>query len=193
MTDFVSLLRRLLTNRFFRILSVSGTLYGVYLVYVGVNFMVVPHGLKDPVYLITGITRTNQFVGVTVGLGTAVMALLVRHLMRDGRPPDFASSPAMKRGTILLMALLLLNSLSASSAAVLNELSSRFWAPLFAWVAAVLALQILIVYGMLSWVRQSSVHLGFMAALSGFNLLALYLTLVGQYLSLPDLTRATGT
>ena len=38
---------------------------------------------------------------------------------------------------------------------------------------------------------QSWLHLGVMAALSGFNLLALYLTLVGQYLSLPDLTRAT--
>ena len=108
MANFVSLLRRLLANRFSRILSVFGALYGIYLVYVGVNLAVVSHGLKDPVHLITGITRTNQFVGVTVGLGTVVMALLVRYLMRDGRPLDFASNPAMKRGTILLMALLLL-------------------------------------------------------------------------------------
>ena len=46
MTDFVAFCRRALANRALRFLVVFGAVYGLYLVYVGVNFVVVPHGLK---------------------------------------------------------------------------------------------------------------------------------------------------
>lgn len=190
MTDFVSLFRRYLASHLFRKLFISGAVYGLYLVYVGMNFVVVPHGQQDPLYRITGIPRTDQIVSISALFGIFVLALLSRHLARDGRPLDFASSPAVRRATTLLMALLFLNAVAASLAAVLNELNSQFWTPLFAWVAVVLALQALIVYAALSRVRQPRTQLILMAVLSVFNLFALYLSLLGAFQGLPLVTRA---
>ena len=147
--------RRFLANRLLKSLFILGALYGLYIIYVGINYTVVPHGLEDPVYRITGIPRTDQIVGVSVLIGIIVMALLIWHLARDGRPLDFASNPATRRGTTLLVALLFLNGVAASLAAVLDELSSQFWVPLFGWSAAVLALQVLVVYALFLPIKQS--------------------------------------
>lgn len=190
MMDFVSLCCRFLANRFLRHLCVTGAVYVLYVIYVGVNYMVVPVGLDDPVYRLTGIPRTEQLASASMLFGIAVMALLIRHMARDGRPLDFASSPAIRRGTVLLVAFIFLNGVAASLAAVLSDLNSQFWTPLFAWVAAVLALQILLVYALLSRVRQPRIQLAAMAALSVFNLFALYLSLLGAFLSMPVMIQA---
>lgn len=190
MTDFGVLFRHFLANRLLRRLCVIGAVYGLYVIYVGVNYVVVPVGLDDPVYRFTGIPRTEQLVSASMLFGIAVMALLIRQLAHDGRPLDFASSPAIRRGTVTMVALIFLNGVAASLAAVLNDLNSQFWTPLFAWVAAVLALQILVVCVLLSRVRQPRIQLAVMAALSVFNLFALYLSLLGAFLSLPNIIQA---
>ena len=185
----ISRIRRILAGRFGKSLLVLGLVYGLYLVYVGANYVLVPNGFKDPIYLLTGVRRTDQIVIATVAICFIVMPLLIQHLARDGRPLDFASSPAMKRGTRLLVALLFLNSAAASLRVVLNDLSSEFWAPLYGWVAAVLALQLLIVAVALSRIGRPWVHLGLMTALSGLNFFALYLSLLGAFLTLSDVFR----
>ena len=162
--------RRFLANRLLKSLFVLGALYGLYIIYVGINYTVVPHGLEDPVYRITGIPRTDQIVGVSVLIGIIVMALLIWHLARDGRTLDFASNPATRRGTTLLVALIFLNGVAASLAAVLDELSSQFWVPLFGWSAAVLALQVLVVYALFLPIKQSWAHPVLLGAISAFNL-----------------------
>ena len=173
--------RRFLANRLLKSLFVLGALYGLYIIYVGINYTVVPHGLEDPVYRITGIPRTDQIVGVSVLIGIIVMALLIWHLARDWRTLDFASNPATRSGTTLLVALIFLNGVAASLAAVLDELSSQFWVPLFGWSAAVLALQVLVVYALFLPIKQSWAHPVLLGAISAFNLFALYLSLLGEF------------
>lgn len=190
MTDLVSFFRRFLANRLLWRLCVIGAVYGLYVIYVGVNYAVVPVGLDDPVYRLTGLPRTEQLVSASMLFGLVVMALLIRQMARDGRPLDFASTPAIRRGTVLMMALIFLNGVAASLAAVLSDLNSQFWTPLFAWVAAVLALEILLVYALLFRVRQPWTQVGAMAALCVFNLFALYLSLLGTFLSLPGMIQA---
>lgn len=190
MKMIISLWRSVLANRLFKNLFVLAAVYGVYIAYVGANFALVSHGLEDPVYRLTAITRTDQIFGVSVLFGIAVMAILIWQMMRDGRPLDFASSLATKRGTILLVALLFLNGVTASLAAVLDELSSHFWLPLFGWVAVVLALQVLVVYAALLWLKQSWVHSTLMTVLSVLNLFALYLSLLGAFQGQPIMIRA---
>lgn len=190
MKSLVSLCRHLLTRRIPKGLFVSAAVYALYLAYVGLNLVLVSKGAQDPVFRFTGIPRTEQVVIVSIAFGCVFVPLLIQHLARDGLALNFASSSAMKRGTLLLVALLFLNSLAASLAVVLNELSSQFWTPLFVWIFAVLALQVLIVYAALSRIGQSWLHLGLMAALSGLNFFALYLSLLEQFLSLSDIFRA---
>jgi hypothetical protein len=186
MKTFISLWHRILANRLFKGLFVLAAVYGFYLVYVGANFVLVPHGLEDPIYRLTGIPRTDQIIGVSVLFGIVVTALLIWHLARDGRPLGFASSPATRRGTALLVALLFLNGVTASLAAVLDELSSQFWLPLFGWVALVLALQVLVVYAGLLRIKQAWVLTVLLGALSTFNLFALYLSLLGAFQTRSD-------
>lgn len=189
MKTFFSYLRRSLASRLPKGLFVSVAVYGLYLAYVGVNLVLVSKGSQDPVFRFTGILRTEQVVIVSILFGFVVIPLLIQHLARNGLHLDFASSSAMKRGTLLLVALIFLNSVAASLAVVLNELSSQFWTPLYVWVAAVLALQVLIVHAALSRIGQSWVHLGLMAAFSGLNFFALYLSLLEQFVSLSDVFR----
>jgi hypothetical protein len=184
-----SLWRRLLADRLIKALFVLAVVYGFYLVYVGANFLLVPHGLEDPVYRLTGIPRTDQIVAVSLLFGIVVMVSLIWHLARNGRPLDYSSSVAAKRGATLLLALIFLNGVTASLTAVLNELNSLFWLPLFGWVALVLALQILIVYAVLLQIKQSWVHTALFSTLSVVNLLALYLSLLGGFQSQPTITR----
>lgn len=185
-----SLYRRLLASRFLKSLFVSAAVYGVYLAYVGVNYVVVPEGNTDTLYRLTGIPRTEQMIGVSVLFGIVVVALLIRHLAHDGRPLDFASNPATRRGTVLMVVLISLNAFAASLAAILDELSSQFWAPLFAWVAVVLALQALIVNVAFKRVTHSWAHPVLLAALSVFNLFAVYLSILGSFQGQPDILRA---
>lgn len=189
MNSLTSLYRRVLASRLLRGLFVSGAVYGLYVVYAGANFMLVPNGFDDPVYRATNIPRTDQIVGVSVLFGIGVMAALIWHLARDGRPIDFAASLAHKRGTTLMVALLFLNGVAASLAAVLEDLSSQFWAPLFVWTAAVLALQVLVVYAVVLRIVQTWVHPVLLGALCTFNIFALYLSLLGNFQSQPDPTQ----
>ncbi|NNE84340.1 MAG: hypothetical protein HKN28_10250 [Alphaproteobacteria bacterium] len=186
MKTFTSLSRRVLANRLCKTLFVLAVVYGVYIVYVGANFMLVPHGLEDPVYRLTGIPRTDQIIGVSVSFVVIVLVSLIWHLARDGRPLDYSSSVAAKRGTTLLLALIFLNGGVASLAAVLDELSSQFWLPLFGWVALVLALQVLVVYAGLLRIKQAWVLTTLLGVLSTFNLFALYLSLLGAFQSRSD-------
>ena len=190
MKAFALLCRRFLTSRLLMGLFVSTAVYCLYLAYVGANYAVVPDGFQDPIYRFTGIPRTDQFVGASVAFAIVAMTLLVQHLARDGRPLDFASSAATRRGITLLVALILLNGVAASLAAVLDELNSWFWTPLFAWVALVLALQALVIYAGLSRVRRPRTHLILMAALSVFNIFALYLSMLGEFQGKPVIIRA---
>ena len=105
------------------------------------------------------MTRADQFISASVVFAIVVMPLLIWHLACDGRPLDFASSPATRRWTTLLVALIFLNGVAASLAVVLDELNSQIWTQLFAWVAVVLVLQALIVYVGLSRVRRPKTHL----------------------------------
>jgi len=184
MKTFVSL-RRWLANRTIRNLFVCGVIYGLYLLYVGVNYTAIPHDLEDPIHRFTGIPRTDQFVGVSVVFGTVVLTILALCMAHYGRTLDFAQNLATRRGTILLVVLIFLNGVAGSLAAVLSELNSQFWVPLFTWVAAVLALQVLIVYAALSWFGQPRTGLVLMAALSVFNLFTLYLSLLSSFQVLP--------
>ncbi|MDH3738403.1 MAG: LTA synthase family protein, partial [Alphaproteobacteria bacterium] len=129
---------------------------------------------------------SDQIVIVTVAFAFAVVPLLIRKLARDPRSLDFSSSAAMRRATLLLLALIFLNSVAASLAAVLNELASQFWLPLFAWIAVVLALQLLVVAAALTWIGQSWFQLALMAAISAANFFTLYLSLLGKFLSLSE-------
>lgn len=190
MKIFVALCRRWLANRFIRNLFVASAVYGLYLIYVGVNYSVVPHGLDDPVHRFTGIARIDQIISVSVVFGIIVMTMLAQHIAHKGRPLDFVQNIATRRGTILLVVLIFLNGVAASLAAVLNELNSQFWAPLFAWVAVGLALQVLIVYAAFSRLGQPRTHLVLMAALSVFNLFALYLSLLSSFQGLSLTIRA---
>lgn len=189
MKALVSLCRRLLTNRLLKAIFVSAAIYGCYLIYVGVNYTVVSHGLEDPVYRLTGIVRTDQLAGMSLLFGIAVIVMLAQRLARIGGPLDFTITPATRRGTTLLVALLFLNGVAASLSAVLSELHSQFWTPLFAWVAVVLALQVLTVHAMLVRTARPRVHLVLMSGLSVLNLYALYLSLLGSFQSLHDVVR----
>lgn len=190
MKAFASLWRRIPGSRLLRGLFVSTAAYCLYLAYVGINYAIVPDGYRDPIYRFAGIPRTDQFVGATTAFAIFVTMLSIRHLARDGRPLDFASSAAARGGTTLLVALIFLNGVAASLAAVLDELDSQFWIPLFAWVALVLALQALIVYAGLSRVRRPGLQLIAMTVLSVFNIFALYLAMLGAFQGRPGIVRA---
>jgi hypothetical protein len=171
-------------------LFVSAAAFGIYIAYVYAIYLLVPDGYQDPVYRITGIIRFDQIVGVSVLFGVVVMAILIHHMRQDGRLIDFASNPATRRGTVLLLVLIFLNGVAASLEAVLYEVNSQFWAPLYTWVAVVLALQALIVYTALSRIRHLRTHLVLLTALSVFNLFALYIDILASFQSLPDILRA---
>ena len=190
MKSFASLCRNWLADRLIRNLLVSCVVYGLYLIYAGVNYTVAPHDLDDPIQRFTGIPRTDQIIGVSVVFGIVILAMLGLHMARKGQRLDFAQNLAIRHGTILLVVLIFLNGVAASLAAVLNELNSQFWTPLFAWVAAGLALQVLIVYAALSRLGQPRTHLVLMTALSVFNIFALYLSLLSNFNSLPLTIRA---
>lgn len=186
----VSIIRRYLASGLLRGLFVSAAAYSLYLAYVGAIYAIVPDGYRDPIYRLTGIPRTEQFVGASVAFAVVAMVLLIRHFAHTGRPLDFASSAATSRGTTLLVALLFLNGVAASLAAILDELNNQFWTPLFAWIAVVLALQVLIVYAVLSRIRRPRTHLALMAALGVLNLFALYLSILGEFQGQPVIIRA---
>lgn len=189
MKFFVSI-RRWLANRFIRNLLVSSVFYSLYLIYVGINYTTISFGSEDPIRRLTGISRTDQIVGVSVVFGIVVMTIFALCLAHNRRPLNFARDLATRRGTILLLVLIFLNGVAASLAAVLSELNSQFWTPLFTWVAAVLALQVLIVYAALSRFGQPQTHLVLMAALSVVNLFTLYLSLLSNFQALPFTIRA---
>lgn len=179
--------RRLAANRLLLMPCAFAALYGLYLVYVVANLALVPGGERDPVYLVWGISRTDQFVGVSLVFAAAILAPLTLYLVRNGRRLDFSSDRAIKRGSLLLVSLLFANAAAASLAAVLEELDSRFWLPLSAWIATVLLVELLVVYVALSRLERPRLQLLLMAGLGAVNLLALYFSLLALFVRQPGL------
>ncbi len=179
-----------LRNQFKTFLGQLGIIYALYLSYVAINYRSFPDKASDPIFRLTNITRYEQIFGVSITFGIAAMAFLIWRLMRADTRLNVSSNTAVMRGTILLVVLIFLNCFVASLSAVINELSSQFWVPLFAWVSLVLSLEALIVYITLSRSQQWWFPLPLMAALSLFNLYALYLSLMGKFLIQPAFIRA---
>ncbi len=189
MDKLASFYRRCRSDRICQALLVLCAVYGLYVVFVAINFSMVPNGLNDPIYVLTGIRRTEQFAIATSAFGITGVAMAFWYMARSDHPVDFAASPRLIQATLLLLLLLALNAAAASLNAVVAELGRQFWPPLFAWVAIVLTAQLLIAYAVLSRVRQPFIHLILLAAFSGFNVFALYLSLLGRFLTLPTLVR----
>lgn len=139
----------------------------------------------DPIYKLTGFSRTTQFLTVSMVFGIAGMVLLIKRFTREDRPIDLASSGALKRGIVLLIVLIFLNSMATSLQAVLDDVSSQHWVLLFSWTFAVMVLQAAIVYTVLSLNQKSWVHVILLAVISTFNFISLYLALSGKFSSVP--------
>ncbi|NKB60497.1 MAG: hypothetical protein GKS00_29675 [Alphaproteobacteria bacterium] len=189
MKEFLASCRHKLGNPLIRGLCITGGVFGVYILSAVAMYVAAPRSKNDPIYLLTDITRREQILGASAIFGIVVLILLIRHFGRSGQALDFASDTTVRRGCILLLILISMNGIGASLSAIVTELNSQFWTPLFGWVAVVLGLQALVLYGLLRWTKRPWVHLVLMVALSMINLDALHLSLLGDFLTQPEVVR----
>ncbi|MCY3769192.1 MAG: hypothetical protein OXG56_07515 [Gammaproteobacteria bacterium] len=137
----------------------------------------------DPIYQLTGLSRTTQFLAVSTVFG---IILLTKWFAQEKwrRPIDLTSTVGLRRGIILLFALIFLNSVAASLRAILHDVSSQYWAMLLIWVFFVMVLQAAFVHAALSLTQRLWVQLVLPALFSTFNFFALYFALSDRFSTL---------
>ena len=163
---------------------ILASVYGLYIFYAIANHLILPSRSMDPIFILTGLSRTTQFLAVSMVFGILLLiwglaGKMRRHLI------DLNSNCELRRGIVLLFVFIFLNSLAASLRAVFDDVSSEHWMLLFTWVFIVLVVQSAIIYAMLLLIQKSWVHLVLLAVLSTFNFFALYLALSGRFSTLP--------
>ena len=186
MTGFIGFIRRAwlcfvdFTLRNARILA---GIYGLYVLYALTNHLILPNRSWDPIYKLTGLSRTTQFLVVSMVFG---IMLLTKWLAQEKwrRPIDLTSTVELRRGIILLFTLIFLNSVAASLRAIFDDVSSQYWAMLLIWVFFVMVLQAAFVHAALSLTQRLWVHLVLPALFSTFNYVALYFALSGWFSTL---------
>ena len=158
-------------------------IYGLYILYALANHLILPNRSLDPIYKLTGLSRTTQFLVVSMVFG---VMLLTKWFAQEKwrRPIDLTSTVKFRRGIILLFTLIFLNSLAASLRAIFDDVSSQYWAMLLIWVFFVMALQAAFVHTALLLTQRLWVHLVLPALFSTFNYVALYFALSGWFSTL---------
>ena len=156
-------------------------IYGFYILYAIANDLVLPHRSLDPIYKLTGLSRTTQFLVVSMVFGIMLLTKWVYKKSEWRRPIDLTSTPELRRGVILLFTLIFLNSVATSLRTIFNEVSSQHWPVLLIWVFFVIVLQVAFVHAALSLTQRLWVHLVLPALFSALNFVALYLALSGEF------------
>ena len=158
-------------------------IYGLYILYALANHLILPNRSLDPIYKLTGLSRTTQFLVVSMVFG---VMLLTKWFAQEKwrRPIDLTSTVKFRRGIILLFTLIFLNSVAASLRAVFDDVSSQYWTMLLIWVFFVMALQAAFIHAVLSLTERPWVHLVLPALFSTFNYVALYFALSGWFSTL---------
>ena len=159
--------------------------YGLYVLYALANTLALSSG-ADPIYRLTGLSRTTQFQSVSMVFGILGLAILIGKSADKWRkyPVDPASYGSLRHGILLLFVLVFLNICVSPFRAVLEDVSSDYWIPLFTWSFLVLAVQALIVWTALALIRRPRIHLVLLAGLSTLNSIALYFALSGKFSAL---------
>ena len=180
MTDFIRRAWLSFVDFILRNKRILASTYGLYVLYALTNHLILPNRSLDPIYKLTGLSRTTQFLFVSMVFG---IMLLIRWFVQEKwrRPIDLTSTVEFQRGVILLFTLIFLNSLAASLRAVFDDVSSQYWAMLLIWVFFVMVLQTAVVYAALSLTQRLWVHLVLPALFSAFNCVALYFALSGEF------------
>lgn len=184
-------MRRFGASKLVRRLLIIGMAYSLFVVYVVASYFLVPNGMDDPVYRLTGLPRTGLAVVSTLAAGALAGLMILIQICRMDASIDFeAASSRRRRDVVLLFLMVCLNAVTASMGAVLGDLDARFWAPLYGWVGFVLVLQSGVIYLLLSRHARLSVLLLSLVGFSAFNIYALDLVLMEVFLAQPGVFRA---
>ena len=183
MTDFIRRVWLCFVDFTLRNTRILASIYSLYVFYALANHLILPSRSSDPIYKLTGLSRTTQFLVVSMVFG---IMLLTKWFAQEKwkRPIDLASTVELRRGIILLFALIFLNSVAASLRAIFDDVSSQYWAILLVWVFFIMVLQIALVHATLSLTQRLWVHLVLSALFSTFNYVALYFALSGWFSAL---------
>ena len=181
MTDFIRRARQLFGDFVLRNKRILASIYGLYIFYAIANDLILPHRSLDPIYKLTGLSRTTQFLVVSMVFGIMLLTKWLYKKSEWRRPIDLTSTVELRRGIVLLFIFIFLNSLVTSLRAVFDEVSSQHWTMLLIWVFSVMVLQTAFVYAALSLTQRVWVHLVVPALFSTFNCVALYFALSGEF------------
>ncbi|MCG8546574.1 MAG: hypothetical protein MJE12_20440 [Alphaproteobacteria bacterium] len=174
-----------------RRLLVIGMAYSLFVAYVVASYLLVPNGMEDPVYRLTGLPRTGLAVLSTLVAGGLAGLMVLIQIYRMDASIDFgAALSRRRRDVVLLFSVVFLNAVTASMGAVFGDVDARFWAPLYGWVGFVLVLQSVVIYFLLRRHARPGVLLLFLVGFSTFNIYALDLVLMEVFLAQPGVFRA---
>lgn len=159
-----------------RIALVGAAFYGLYLLYVLANRLLIADGDNDPINIFLGIERRDQFFLITLPIliGFACLAAQFLHRRALLKP---AVTPGARRAMLIVLALIFANALASSAAGVVEDMNGRFLLPLYAWVAVVLGLQIVIAALALPRISTVALQLSLLASLGVLAFFALNFSL----------------
>lgn len=183
--------RRYRPGKLARRLLAIGILYGLAVAYLTASYLLVPNGMEDPVYRLTGLSRAGQAVVSTLLAGNLVGLMILIRIFRMDAVIDFGSgSSRRRRHVVLLFSVVFLNAVTGSLGAVLGDVAPRFWTSLYGWVGFVFVLQSAAVYLVLCRPTRPGMQVLFLVGFSTLNFYALNLVLMEVYLAQSGVLRA---
>jgi len=154
--------------------------YGLYILYVIANRILVADGETDPIYTLLGVERRDQFFLVSLVAAIAVASTAAfAHARRRAAAPTVA--PRSRVALPTLWALLFANALASSAGGVMEDMAGRFLLPLYGWVAIVFLVQILLLSLVLRWCRRDLLPLLLFTATGALAFYALNFSLADWF------------
>ncbi|MDH3580538.1 MAG: hypothetical protein OEM91_07920 [Hyphomicrobiales bacterium] len=153
------------------------SLYFLFLVWAACSFVFIPDGTQDPLFRLTQVPRTSQFLFATflllLYLGVCGFALL--------RPRPWIELRGARTGIALFFSLLFLNIVSATLPTMVAQIHPGFLPNLSAYIALVLALQAAAIFTALSVLRTPWVIFLMFAGLILVDFYAMYVVLLESF------------
>jgi len=162
------------------LLLMALVIFGLHGAYLVIGTKIFEHGSQDPIYLITGLSRSTQLKITLWPLLLTVITKAVIFSINKFDRPNFS----INRVSIAILFLLLsLNFLIASLPAIFAELNSQYWIRLFVFIAFIIGIQLAFVYVSLSWIKNTLAILSMLVLFSVLNAYAVYIVLLESFLT----------